>query len=196
MSFFFFLFFFFFLMIRRPPRSTLFPYTTLFQSSLLHHFADSASPLHLRSTHRRNASRNPEGSCRAPRRRARHARLWLSFRRHAVLHAPGNRLRDSLRSVPASAGSDLRAHHAAPSRRTGQARPQGRDSLSEFCEVVFFAEAQNAGEQPAISGATRRNSRSACLVKSSPRRPCGAASRGAARRPSCFGGGFLMPAGR
>src|SRR5260370_20145703 len=31
------LFFFFFLMIRRPPRSTLFPYTTLFRSS---HFFD------------------------------------------------------------------------------------------------------------------------------------------------------------
>src|SRR5688572_31186830 len=29
-----FLFFFFFLMIRRPPRSTLFPYTTLFRSYL------------------------------------------------------------------------------------------------------------------------------------------------------------------
>src|SRR2546422_7391211 len=29
------LLFFFFLMIRRPPRSTLFPYTTLFRSSLL-----------------------------------------------------------------------------------------------------------------------------------------------------------------
>src|SRR2546425_12789726 len=29
------LFFFFFLMIRRPPRSTLFPYTTLFRSPLL-----------------------------------------------------------------------------------------------------------------------------------------------------------------
>src|SRR2546426_12213846 len=29
-----FLFFFFFLMIRRPPRSTLFPYTTLFRSLL------------------------------------------------------------------------------------------------------------------------------------------------------------------
>src|SRR4249919_3868216 len=28
-------FFFFFLMIRRPPRSTLFPYTTLFRSHLL-----------------------------------------------------------------------------------------------------------------------------------------------------------------
>src|SRR6266852_6145528 len=33
MYFFFFFFFFFFLMIRRPPRSTLFPYTTLFRSS-------------------------------------------------------------------------------------------------------------------------------------------------------------------
>src|SRR5689334_25169380 len=28
-------FFFFFLMIRRPPRSTLFPYTTLFRSVLM-----------------------------------------------------------------------------------------------------------------------------------------------------------------
>src|SRR5438876_8983630 len=31
---FFVFFFFFFLMIRRPPRSTLFPYTTLFRSRL------------------------------------------------------------------------------------------------------------------------------------------------------------------
>src|SRR2546429_9453149 len=29
-------FFFFFLMIRRPPRSTLFPYTTLFRSSAVY----------------------------------------------------------------------------------------------------------------------------------------------------------------
>src|SRR6266513_3248095 len=32
LEFFLFLFIFFFLMIRRPPRSTLFPYTTLFRS--------------------------------------------------------------------------------------------------------------------------------------------------------------------
>src|SRR2546427_11488492 len=32
-----FIFFFFFLMIRRPPRSTLFPYTTLFRSTALRH---------------------------------------------------------------------------------------------------------------------------------------------------------------
>src|SRR3712207_8726625 len=42
--------FFFFLMIRRPPRSTLFPYTTLFRSLFLviapPHFHDRNSPLH------------------------------------------------------------------------------------------------------------------------------------------------------
>src|SRR5688572_32569338 len=42
-----FVFFFFFLMIRRPPRSTLFPYTTLFRSSpwLLMRPSISGSPL-------------------------------------------------------------------------------------------------------------------------------------------------------
>src|SRR2546422_7843039 len=36
---FFYYFFFFFLMIRRPPRSTLFPYTTLFRSQGTSHGA-------------------------------------------------------------------------------------------------------------------------------------------------------------
>src|SRR5256885_15426722 len=36
---FFYFFFFFFLMIRRPPRSTLFPYTTLFRSRQAAHHA-------------------------------------------------------------------------------------------------------------------------------------------------------------
>src|SRR5574342_1245481 len=38
-------FFFFFLMIRRPPRSTLFPYTTLFRSSGLRDSAVTNSEL-------------------------------------------------------------------------------------------------------------------------------------------------------
>src|SRR6267143_4612317 len=38
------LFFFFFLMIRRPPRSTLFPYTTLFRSSECRHVAGHLQP--------------------------------------------------------------------------------------------------------------------------------------------------------
>src|SRR5215467_6341608 len=44
-----FFFFFFFLMIRRPPRSTLFPYTTLFRSrdaALVHHALREVVPLH------------------------------------------------------------------------------------------------------------------------------------------------------
>src|SRR3712207_8894510 len=37
--------FFFFLMIRRPPRSTLFPYTTLFRSAAGEEFRDAGDPL-------------------------------------------------------------------------------------------------------------------------------------------------------
>src|SRR2546430_9201151 len=53
MRFLYFYIFFFFLMIRRPPRSTLFPYTTLFRSELrakrsdvsMGHFSISLSPM-------------------------------------------------------------------------------------------------------------------------------------------------------
>src|SRR2546422_4772462 len=40
-----FLFLFFFLMIRRPPRSTLFPYTTLFRSLMPESFASKVQRL-------------------------------------------------------------------------------------------------------------------------------------------------------
>src|SRR5436189_6239172 len=39
-----FVLFFFFLMIRRPPRSTLFPYTTLFRSAAPPHPLDTQGP--------------------------------------------------------------------------------------------------------------------------------------------------------
>src|SRR5579885_3482993 len=53
-SYFFFFFFFFFLMIRRPPRSTLFPYTTLFRSyrAVIHpdrHIDDERAIRHFQS---------------------------------------------------------------------------------------------------------------------------------------------------
>src|SRR2546422_10762808 len=47
------LFFFFFLMIRRPPRSTLFPYTTLFRSHFGRHLARDAGLDALRLIHER-----------------------------------------------------------------------------------------------------------------------------------------------
>src|SRR2546430_5473824 len=42
------LIFFFFLMIRRPPRSTLFPYTTLFRSPTIRTGADCGTKMRLR----------------------------------------------------------------------------------------------------------------------------------------------------
>src|SRR2546430_8685300 len=55
---FYFSFFFFFLMIRRPPRSTLFPYTTLFRSA-------SARRNHGRRWHRHCRRPSTYGSQRA-----------------------------------------------------------------------------------------------------------------------------------
>src|SRR5258706_7853399 len=44
-----FVFFFFFLMIRRPPRSTLFPYTTLFRSDEAGRVAEPSHVREMRS---------------------------------------------------------------------------------------------------------------------------------------------------
>src|SRR2546430_15195383 len=59
-------FFFFFLMIRRPPRSTLFPYTTLFRSWI----SSRAGPLLPRNPER-IAARGARGGGRARRNGAR-----------------------------------------------------------------------------------------------------------------------------
>src|SRR6266542_6229144 len=62
----FFFFFFFFLMIRRPPRSTLFPYTTLFRS----HVRRGSGDRSLRRTRRQQVGlagpRVPGGPIRVP----------------------------------------------------------------------------------------------------------------------------------
>src|SRR5258708_27110447 len=55
---------FFFLMIRRPPRSTLFPYTTLFRSVRIHPG--------IREEAARRDHQRASGSARAVRRRAPH----------------------------------------------------------------------------------------------------------------------------
>src|SRR5256885_4742175 len=57
-----FFFFFFFLMIRRPPRSTLFPYTTLFRSN----HGDRSSPARRSDAHRALGGR-PSRRLRCPR---------------------------------------------------------------------------------------------------------------------------------
>src|SRR6266480_6838787 len=52
-------FFFFFLMIRRPPRSTLFPYTTLFRSPSWPK-TSSKGPRHLHRPRRRSEEHTSE----------------------------------------------------------------------------------------------------------------------------------------
>src|SRR3989442_9556276 len=61
------LFCFFFLMIRRPPRSTLFPYTTLFRSSLHGHRVRDG---HLGRSGRRGAAAYRARARVSPRQRA------------------------------------------------------------------------------------------------------------------------------
>src|SRR2546430_16298886 len=60
------LFFFFFLMIRRPPRSTLFPYTTLFRSDR----SDCSRPRIAGRTRRRRLDHHRGPGDRAGRRRS------------------------------------------------------------------------------------------------------------------------------
>src|SRR3712207_7534019 len=55
------MFLFFFLMIRRPPRSTLFPYTTLFRSQGLESLVSRCSQS-LENVLRRPRARRPRGS--------------------------------------------------------------------------------------------------------------------------------------
>src|SRR3989442_11955249 len=56
--------FFFFLMIRRPPRSTLFPYTTLFRSRLTRHH-DGVAQLILAAADAQRADAEGVTNCRS-----------------------------------------------------------------------------------------------------------------------------------
>src|SRR5256885_3217035 len=68
------IFFFFFLMIRRPPRSTLFPYTTLFRS-------------HASRLHRESARQHGEHVLRVPRVGLRRKRLGHTDRKSTRLNS-------------------------------------------------------------------------------------------------------------
>src|SRR5256885_7954279 len=75
--------FFFFLMIRRPPRSTLFPYTTLFRSS----GTSSPSCCGARSAAR---GRRPRARARARRRGGSRRSAWRSEEHTSELQSPCN----------------------------------------------------------------------------------------------------------
>src|SRR2546429_2256979 len=93
--------FFFFLMIRRPPRSTLFPYTTLFRSECGERFVEEE---HLRLAHDRAGERD----------RSEEHTSELQSRLHLVCRLLLEKKIHSLAQVLAlntAAGLTLLAHH-------------------------------------------------------------------------------------
>src|SRR3712207_7623090 len=102
---------FFFLMIRRPPRSTLFPYTTLFRSPGIHKlfidvpFQDSAQQLRglaLRSMVRATSrSHRPEAEIALPERSEEHT-SELQSRQYLVCRLLLEKKKISLRSTQPS----------------------------------------------------------------------------------------------
>src|SRR5712692_2344666 len=90
----FFLFFFFFLMIRRPPRSTLFPYTTLFRSHdpahstvpVCHLWVVDRNPRRSAESWRRSAGVCSTGAARRGRCHSRAARASYYYMDHAWIH--------------------------------------------------------------------------------------------------------------
>src|SRR5215204_517081 len=106
---FFFIFFFFFLMILRPPRSTLFPYTTLFRSAPL----PPATSQRPRESYRLPgctvSARRRRGKRRAP------ARSTSSTTRGATSSTNVARRGCSPRADPASQADRLPKRHAVSS---------------------------------------------------------------------------------
>src|SRR6266446_10942370 len=68
------------------------PHPRLRKFALLHHLADSSTPLHVRGSHRRNSRRHSIRSRGSPRRATGHPRLRLPLCPHAALFAPRIRL--------------------------------------------------------------------------------------------------------
>src|SRR5258708_19386915 len=94
--------FFFFLMIRRPPRSTLFPYTTLFRSRMTRPLASTlARPLASRT-----GAPNPGGSSR----RSEEHTSELQLPDHLVCRLLLEKKKNRLTQTPHSHADQFRAH--------------------------------------------------------------------------------------
>src|SRR5215475_15251324 len=84
----FFFFFFFFLMIRRPPRSTLFPYTTLFRSSPSSPGGPASAGSWCRRASREGRARSEEHTSELQSREKRGCRLLLKKKKKKAYGRP------------------------------------------------------------------------------------------------------------
>src|SRR5690349_25025900 len=78
--------FFFFLMIRRPPRSTLFPYTTLFRSRVPAFLAPAKVPVGDVSVGRLHLGRSEEHTSELQSRRDLVCRLLLEKKKKSIIN--------------------------------------------------------------------------------------------------------------
>src|SRR6266568_2232013 len=134
--------FFFFLMIRRPPRSTLFPYTTLFRSRLTEGGrtpSAAASPGISASAAAEAASGSP-GTSRG-RRRPRTSGT-RSMRKRNAPSAAKAASQASKSPTPSSRTSDQRrATRSAPSSRNGSSRRNGKSARNAGTTTSGYASA-------------------------------------------------------
>src|SRR3989441_13303650 len=158
-------FFFFFLMIRRPPRSTLFPYTTLFRSEL---------PPRLPAV--RGVDRVPRARRAAPRRRARRAA------RPRVLGCDGPR-----RLAGRAAVGRLGPHRAPPRTRRNRLSVQATPCAAPLSGSVRRGDGGPERHPPGGIGGARPDRRR----RRPPRRVLGADARALGRRR----GGRARPRG-
>src|SRR3712207_7043181 len=90
-------------MIRRPPRSTLFPYTTLFRSVVAHDAGDEGVALHVqRGADRLVARHVPELRGAVCARRGEHPAIWGEARVEDPLPMPSDRKSTRLNSSHAN----------------------------------------------------------------------------------------------
>src|SRR5256886_5296548 len=121
--------FFFFLMIRRPPRSTLFPYTTLFRSCLSVGRRPGAVPRRLLSGQhrpdrraRRGQRRREDDPAADPRRRAEADRRWCLGAGRVGRHAAVRRFAAGRQDGPRPAARGGLAGGARRDDRAGRRR--------------------------------------------------------------------------
>src|ERR1039458_9638535 len=125
--------FVFFLMIRRPPRSTLFPYTTLFRSG-----SEPSPEILWRLEHLRNLRQRDRKSTRLN-----SSHLGISYAvfclKKKKIHTPPSTGRPIHSSMESSASRPTR--HAGPRPQTAPARVSSRVDRARRSSFFFFNEA-------------------------------------------------------
>src|SRR2546429_1573983 len=102
-------FFFFFLMIRRPPRSTLFPYTTLFRSSIC-----GATPPGHSACASRTRLRPTDGDRKSTRLNSSHG--YISYAVFCLKKKKRSHTSTRLQETRAPVGPTVHTRHSCPLR--------------------------------------------------------------------------------